>query len=107
MLGTIIDQFNTKYDEVIKKIKKSDEQKRIINEPLLYSYQSYHTYVQTNNENGTTTIKKKSVITENGKTKKSEELYVKMPDGNLIDISNQLNQLNKTKSKYKLKKITY
>ena len=30
-----------------------------------------------------------------------------MPDGNLIDISNQLNQLNKTKSKYKLKKVTY
>ena len=105
MLGTIIDQFNTKYDDVIKKIKKPDEQKPTTNEPLLYSYQSYHTYVQTNNENGTTTIKQKSVITENGKTKKSEEVYVKMPDGNLIDISNQLNQLNK--SKYKLKKVTY
>ena len=110
MLGTIIDQFNTKYDEIIKNIKKSDEQKSITQKPLLYSYQSYQTYVQTN-EDGIKTIKKKSVVTENGETKKLEKKYVVLPDGKLYQINNQSNQLDKSKSKskpkYKLKKITY
>lgn len=99
MLGTIIDNFNTKYDEVIKNIK-SDKQKST-QKPLSYSYQSFQTYVQTSNKDGIKTIEKKSVVTENGETTKSEKKYVVLPDGNLIDVTNI------QKSKYKLKKLTY
>lgn len=88
MLGTIIDKFNTKYDEVKK--------------PFSYSYQSVQTYVQTSNKDGTKTIKKESVVTENGETTKSEKTYVVLPDGDLVDVSN----FKKPKSKYKLKKLT-
>lgn len=101
MLGTIIDQFNTKYDEIINEVKKSNERKHVAQKPLSYSYQSFQTYVQTSNKDGTKTIKEKSVVTENGETTKSEKTYVALPDGHIVDISNL------KKPKYKLKKLTY
>lgn len=101
MLGTILDQFNTKYDEVINKVKKSNERKSIAQMPLSYSYQSFQTYVQTSNKDGTKTIEKESVVTENGETTKTKKTYVALPDGQIVDISNL------KKPKYKLKKLTY
>jgi hypothetical protein len=45
--------------KLLKKQNKSNEQIS-----LIYSYQSFQTYIQTSNKDGAKTIKKESVVTE-------------------------------------------